>query len=226
MLLLATFVALYRAYRWAQIRRLRRRQRAIQQRMRVRELRNEIQQREEEIQQRNDELQERDQRLEQLKAIAEELSPYNVVGDRVLHREDQQLLERIFQFVEGHVADTDLSPEMIASELCMSYRTLYRRLHDISDKTLAAIIRDVRMEHARKLMMQTKLTIDQVAMQVGYLNRGSFYKHFAARFGCTPRQFQEKFAAEVIASASDDVRGDDASSIDPSTLDGERIDRD
>lgn len=226
LLLLATSVALYRAYRWDQIRRLRRRQRDIQQRMRVRELKNEIQQREEEIQQRNDELQERDQRLEQLKAIAEELSPYDVVGDRVLHREDQQLLERIFQLVEGHVADTDLSPEMIASELCMSYRTLYRRLHDISDKTLAAIIRDVRMEHARKLMMQTKLTIDQVAMQVGYSNRGSFYKHFAARFGSTPRQFQEKFAAEVIASASDDVRGDDTSSTDTSTLDGERIDRD
>lgn len=198
----ATAVALYRAVRWMRARRLRRIQQSIRQRQRMRVLREEIQQRDSEIQQR-------DQRLEQLKAMAAEQSPYDVVGDRVLHREDQQLLERIFQIIKERVGDPDLSPNMIADEMCMSYRTLYRKMQDISDKTLATIIRDIRMDQARGLLTQTRMTIDQVVTRVGYTNRGSFYKHFAAHFGCTPRQFQANFTAEVVPSNAEDVQSDD-----------------
>ena len=45
-----------------------------------------------------------------------------------------------------------------------------------------------------------------MALQVGYQNRGSFYKHFTARFGCTPRQFHLNFTAEVVPSAAEDVQ--------------------
>lgn len=192
LLLALAAVVLFRGFRWAQAHRLQRMQQSIQQRQRLRELKEEIQ--------------ERDQHLEQLKAMATEQSPYDVVGDRVLHREDQELLERIFQIIAAHMDDPHLSPNMIADELCLSYRTLYRRMEDISDKTLATIIRDVRMEQARRLLTQTRMTIDQVVVQVGYTNRGSFYKHFAARFGCTPRQFQASYAAEVVPTTPEEAR--------------------
>ena len=198
-----------RLYRWLRGRRLRRLQHIIEQRRREAALHAEIHQRDEALQQREGELQQRDQRLEQLRAMTAELSPYDVVGDRVLHREDQQLLERIFQIVEQHVDDPELSPNSIADELCMSYRNLYRRMQEISDKTLVTIIRDVRMERACRLLTQTKLTIEQVALQVGYQNRGSFYKHFTSRFGCTPRQFHLNFTAEVVPSAADNVQSTD-----------------
>ncbi len=202
-------------YRWQRARKQRRLQRIAEQQQREAALQEEIRQREQTIQQREGELQLRDEQLEQLRALAAELSPYDVVGERVLHREDQQLLERIFQIITEHVSDPDLSPNMVADELCMSYRTLYRRLQTISDKTLATIIRDIRMEHARQLLTQTKLTIEQVTMQLGYNNRGSFYKHFAAHFGCTPRQFQANYTAEVVPTTAEGVQTADKGTAGP-----------
>ena len=149
------------------------------------------------------------------------MSPYEVVGDRVLHQEDQQLLERILRIITENVGNSELTPNMVADELCMGYRTLYRRLQDISDKTLAIIIRDIRMEQARQLLTQTKLTIEQIALQVGYVNRGSFYKHFTAHFGCTPRQFQADFTAEAVSSTAGNVRHEDKTPASPSEPIGE-----
>ena len=195
-------------------------ERRVQERRRLVALRTTLRQREEEIQQHKGELQEQEQKLEQLKAMTMELSPYDLVGERVLHREDQELLERIFQIITERVAEPELSPKTIADELCMGYRTLYRRIQEISDKTLATMIREIRMERARQLLTQTKMTVEQVALEVGYINRGSFYKHFASQFGCTPRQFQANFTAEVVSQEAESVRKkdkDDGASQRPAT---------
>lgn len=159
------------------------------------------------------EIKHRDLKLEQLKALTEQLNPFDVVGDRVLHREDHQLLEQIFQIVIDEISNPDLSPKLVADKLCMGYRTLYRRLQNISDKTLANIIRDIRMEHACQLLSQTRMTTEQVALQVGYLNRGSFHKHFATHYGCTPRQFQAQLQSHLSLSAEKAVQSKDKPSV-------------
>ena len=159
----------------------------------------------------------RSQQIRQMKALTNQLTPYDVVGDRILHREDQLLLEQVFQTVIDHISNPDLSPQLIADKLCMGYRTLYRRLQTISDKTLANIIRDIRMEHAAQLLTQTRMTTEQVAAQVGYVNRGSFHKHFVTRFGCTPRQFQTRLQTELAQSAEKTVQSKDKCSPDTPT---------
>ena len=54
------------------------------------------------------------------------------------------------------------------------------------------MIKDCKLHVAQNLLLNTKLTIDEIAYKSGFANRATFYKVFAERFNSTPKEFREK----------------------------------
>ena len=52
------------------------------------------------------------------------------------------------------------------------------------------IIRNIRLESAALLLKETKLSISEVAVQVGFSSVSYFGSCFKARYGMSPREFQ------------------------------------
>ena len=74
---------------------------------------------------------------------------------------------------------------------------LYRRMQEITTETPTTLIRELRIERARQLLTKTELSMEEVCYRAGYTNRGTFYKQFATKFGCTPGQYHEKMMQEA-----------------------------
>lgn len=79
----------------------------------------------------------------------------------------------------------DINSEDLASYLCMTPRTLRRKL-SIQSTSFRDIIKELRCEAAKKLIKETQLTIEDIAYSVGFNDVSNFRSAFKKWTGKTP----------------------------------------
>lgn len=78
----------------------------------------------------------------------------------------------------------------LAAEFCMSDRTLARRVRVATGRSTSALLQCVRLNKARMLLETSKLTVEQVAERVGYVDTTALRRLMRKAIGATPRQFR------------------------------------
>lgn len=78
----------------------------------------------------------------------------------------------------------------LAAEFCMSDRTLSRRVRVATGRSTSALLQSVRLNKARMLLESSKLTVEQVAERVGYVDTTALRRLMRKVMGATPRQFR------------------------------------
>ncbi len=81
------------------------------------------------------------------------------------------------------------TPEEVASQLNMSYRTLRRRLGE-EGTSFKEIHGEVRMGMAAEYIRQTELTTQEIAYLLGYGETSNFHRAFKTWYGQTPGEFR------------------------------------
>lgn len=132
-------------------------------------------------------------------------SAFELHDGKLLHTEDREFLERIVNIIEKNLDNVELNAQFIADEMDVGIRNLYRRMQDITDETPKTLIQEMRLEHARKLLTKTGMTMEEVCFQSGYNNRGTFYRQFYNKFGCTPKQYHEQMMKNAQGADSDET---------------------
>lgn len=103
----------------------------------------------------------------------------------------QYKLRRAIDYIQAHLAE-DLSLETMATEIDMS-RYYFCRLFKISTGiTPYQYLTKCRIERAKVLLLQEKLSVADVAVEVGFGNQSNFAKHFKRLVGVTPKKFSQK----------------------------------
>lgn len=99
-------------------------------------------------------------------------------------------LRKVFEYIEVNL-DSDLSLQALSRLTGMSnyhFLRMFKRSTGLAP--LQYIIRR-RMEAAKELLMRTRLTVTEVALEVGYGNIGHFIHLFKRHFGVTPVVFRK-----------------------------------
>ena len=78
----------------------------------------------------------------------------------------------------------------LAAEFCMSDRTLSRHVRIATGRSTSALLQSVRINKARMLLETSKLTVEQVAQRVGYVDTTALRRLMRKVMGATPRQFR------------------------------------
>lgn len=79
--------------------------------------------------------------------------------------------------------------EDIANALNMSKATLQRKLKE-SGSDFSQTINTCRLDHARKLLMYTDLSVSQIAVKCGFDSHAYFSALFKKKYGIAPREFK------------------------------------
>lgn len=90
--------------------------------------------------------------------------------------------------IQDHFAD--ISPEEIASRLCVSYSSFRKTFKEYTGFSPARYISEVRMGKAKELLTNTSLSIKEVAYRVGYNNHDYFFTAFRHMTGRTPAEYR------------------------------------
>ncbi len=120
------------------------------------------------------------------------VSAYQFTYGKILHREDKEFIDKMMRIISENISDSNVTTAFIADKMGVSVRTLYNKLDGLINVTPNNIIKEFRLAYAEQLLSTTKLTIDEIIFKSGYANRGTFFKNFSAKYGCTPKSYREK----------------------------------
>ncbi len=100
---------------------------------------------------------------------------------------DQSDIEReARRVIREHIPDADFNTAALAEQMAMSRTALYRAFDEQTDTTPSALITEVRMTTATKLLRKGEGTVTQVAYAVGYDTLSSFSRAFREHAGQSP----------------------------------------
>jgi LacI family transcriptional regulator len=80
----------------------------------------------------------------------------------------------------------------VAAAVATTRRTLERRFNDFAGRTIADEITRLRLERAKRRMVETDAPMKDVAIDAGFRNSDHFYKVFARIEGIPPTQYREE----------------------------------
>jgi transcriptional regulator GlxA family with amidase domain len=78
----------------------------------------------------------------------------------------------------------------LAVEFCMSSRTLSRHIKEATGRSVSALLQSVRISRARMLLETSKMSVEQIAEQVGYSDTTALRRLMRKLTHATPRQFR------------------------------------
>lgn len=90
--------------------------------------------------------------------------------------------------------------EEVAKLAFLSVSALERRFKKYLSKTPKQFLNEVRLENARRLLLESKLPIMEIAFQCGFSEPSYFSKQFKALFGILPSQVRKEIIESNIQS--------------------------
>ena len=91
---------------------------------------------------------------------------------------DEKFLSEIIRITNKHIADSEFSVAALCKESHWPDKQVYRKIKQLTGKTISEFIREIRLEKAAAYFNQGKLTINEVMYKVGFTTASYFSKCF------------------------------------------------
>ncbi|MBQ9357858.1 MAG: helix-turn-helix domain-containing protein [Prevotella sp.] len=110
---------------------------------------------------------------------------------------DELLMERIMKAVNENLDDSDFNVEALAEAAGLSRVQLHRRMKDMTGMTVSEFIRNLRLQHAAKLLAKGDVNVSQVTYATGFSSPAHFSTAFKKIFGVTPTEYISRHASKA-----------------------------
>jgi transcriptional regulator GlxA family with amidase domain len=96
----------------------------------------------------------------------------------------------------GHL-QYDLTVNALAKRACLCPRHFSRRFAKAFRRTPAAFVEDLRLNEARRRLIENRATIDSIAASVGFRSADAFRRAFQRRFKVAPTHYRHRFGSKL-----------------------------
>jgi|UPI0005920290 AraC-like DNA-binding protein len=127
----------------------------------------------------------------QLKQFADDLTPGKQF--KTLKQYDIQKIKEARKILTSDLTNAPTIMEL--SRLSgINQQKLKKGFKQIYGTTISRYLRNARMEAAKYLLMEGRLSIGEIAQQVGYSNQSHFARRFKETYGATPREAMAQYS--------------------------------
>lgn len=102
---------------------------------------------------------------------------------------DQRFLDKLEAFVLEHLDEPGLDVGYIASEMCMSHSTLYRKIKSLIGITVNEYIRRTRLRRAAEMLDEAEYGVSEISDRTGFSTPSYFRQCFKEAYGVTPSDY-------------------------------------
>ncbi len=120
------------------------------------------------------------------------MTAMNMSDFSMLDAMDQQLIKNIEQYVMQNMSRGQISLEELATAMGMGRVPFFHRIRNLTAKTPAELVRDMRLKHACILLKRTNINMSELATNVGFMTAENFINIFREKFGMTPLEYRLK----------------------------------
>lgn len=103
---------------------------------------------------------------------------------------DEIFLQKSISLIEKNINNSEYTIQDFISEIGMSRSALYRKLKALTGQSITEFIRTIKLKRAAQLIAQTKLTISEIAFDLGFNDLKHFRKSFQKLFNQLPSQYR------------------------------------
>jgi len=123
-----------------------------------------------------------------------QLSSHNAAstpGSLTIQNKDSSFTERLKSIVHEHYQQESFTIEQLALQMHISPRALQLKMKAIFNLTPTDYIRNIRLDHAEKRLLETELAVGLIADEVGFSSQSYFARCFKAKHQISPKQFRD-----------------------------------
>lgn len=104
----------------------------------------------------------------------------------LISERDRDFLNRFHKLLSDHLADDSVNVNLLASEMSLSYSSLYARVKDLTGQSPQVFLNTYRMNIAMELLQTHNYTVSEVCYKVGASSPANFARSFKKQFGIVP----------------------------------------
>ena len=126
-------------------------------------------------------------------SVADQYYGGETIGDYSMSNAmDQQLMRNVEQFVLQNMSRGQISLEEMATAMGMGRVPFFHKIRNITTKTPAEIVREIRLKHACTLLVSTNVNMSELAINIGFMTAENFITIFKEKYGMTPLEYRLK----------------------------------
>jgi len=108
------------------------------------------------------------------------------------YQEESKLnIESVYRYLEDHYAE-NLSIDTLTEHFFQSPQYISKRFKERYGTTIVTVLRNIRIEHAKRYLETTSLPIIEIAKLTGYEDENYFSKVFKKEVGMSPKSYRGK----------------------------------
>ena len=109
-----------------------------------------------------------------------------------LNTADEEFINKFLSLIENNLDRTNFGTAQLAKELFVSRTQLHRKIITITGQAPGEFIRIIKLKRAAKLLLEGKLSVTQVAYEIGFSSPAQFTRAFAKQFDCVPSEYPSR----------------------------------
>ena len=110
-------------------------------------------------------------------------------GTENLNTADDEFIKKTLELVEKNLDKSNFGTEQLAKELFVSRTQLHRKMLEITGKAPGEFVRMIKFKHAAQLIIEKRLSITQIAFEIGFSSPAQFTRAFSKQFNCLPSEY-------------------------------------
>lgn len=128
-----------------------------------------------------------------LKQVQENITKFKQQNNVQYNSTDEKFIEKAIATAELHLQETDFNLEEYIEEMNVSKSTLYRKLKVLTGMSPSDFIKNIKLKRAYTVMKEKRVSISEIAYEVGFNDPKYFSICFKKEFGLTPTEFLAKY---------------------------------
>jgi DNA-binding response OmpR family regulator len=121
---------------------------------------------------------------------SKDLSP--ISNTPLLNDADQEFINKAYELIEANIDKVNFNTENLARELFLSRSQLHRKMISITGQAPGEFIRTIKLKQAAKMLLEKKLSVTQVAYEIGFSSPAQFTRAFSKQFNCVPSEYSAR----------------------------------
>lgn len=113
-----------------------------------------------------------------------------MVEDSHISEYDKNLMEKVKEYIEGHIEDSDLVIDDLASNLCLSRTVFYKKIKTLFGLSPINLVSYMRVAKAIQLVETSDHSLSEIAYLCGFNSSSYFTTCFKKQTGMTPTDYK------------------------------------
>jgi len=130
-----------------------------------------------------------------IKDLIKNLIEFN---EKIESEKSKLIVEAAKKYIQNNIKDSQLSLKSVAEELCVSESYLSRVFKKEVNMNFIDYIIDMKLECVKDCLLSGNKTIAEVSLEMGYSSPQYLTKRFVKKYGCTPKEYRQIYAANKV----------------------------